>query len=305
MDVNVDSDRTICGWRVRSALPLPELASWDGDDREPDIEIQLASVPAELPGAVHRGPFLQIAANGTCQFEVAAVARYLITAGRTIIVDQRPRGDAAAVRLFLLGTVFALLCHQRMVLPIHASCVSIDGTAVAFAGDTMAGKSVLAAMLIREGHTLLADDVCVVDWRDDGAAVVLSGAPRLLLWRQALLELNVAFEPGVRARAELEKYVVAVPGNPGPLPLGAVYELEIGRPPSPPVPISDVSRPRDAHSILHCALLGQQLRSARAVQDHVARLTAAAPRYSLAMGGSVRDAAAAAQFVIRHRALPA
>ena len=33
------ADYVLCGWRVRSALPLPEVAPWRGDDRPPDVTI--------------------------------------------------------------------------------------------------------------------------------------------------------------------------------------------------------------------------------------------------------------------------
>ena len=283
-------------------LALPDLVPWVGSDRAPDIHIRLGAVPGRLGDVVHGNAFLQIAGDGTCRFEVPAVARYLISAGRHIVVEPQPNGDAASVRLFLLGTVFALLCHQRGVLPVHASCMAIDGKAVAFLGEAAMGKSVLAAVLARDGHAILADDVSAVEWAADGTAMVLPGAPRLLLWRRALADLNIAFDSCPRARAGLEKYVLSGPGHPGALSLGVVYELDVSAPPSEPKPIPYATAIRNPHASIHCTLLARHLFGARGLLDAGARFAASAPRYSLAVGRNVAQTATAAQFVIRHLA---
>jgi hypothetical protein len=34
-------DRVLCGWRLRSDLPLPDFFPWVGDDRQPDVTVHL------------------------------------------------------------------------------------------------------------------------------------------------------------------------------------------------------------------------------------------------------------------------
>src|SRR5262245_16919533 len=38
-------DYALCGWRVRSAVELPEVMPWMGDDRAPDLVIRLGAAP--------------------------------------------------------------------------------------------------------------------------------------------------------------------------------------------------------------------------------------------------------------------
>ena len=41
-----EPDRQLCGWRVRTDVPLPELLPWTGDaGHPPDIQIRLGPLP--------------------------------------------------------------------------------------------------------------------------------------------------------------------------------------------------------------------------------------------------------------------
>ena len=51
------------------------------------------------------------------------------------------------IEIFLLGPVWATLCHQRRILPLHASAIATETGIIAFAGHPGAGKSTIAAML--------------------------------------------------------------------------------------------------------------------------------------------------------------
>jgi hypothetical protein len=219
-------DRWLCGWRVSSEIPLPELLPWTGDDRAPDIRIAWGEIPERLADPVHAGPLYQVGRDGLCRFEIAAVAAYLIHDGCEIIV--RPKDDAPApdIRAFLLGTAFGTLCHQRGVLPLHASCVAIDGEAVAIAGPSGVGKSTMAAALADLGHKALADDVTVVDL-SSGVPMVLPSFPRIKLWRDALDALGRSIDGLERGRLRLEKFVVPL-GDAfatDPVPLAGIYHL--------------------------------------------------------------------------------
>lgn len=224
-------DRMLCGWRVASALPLPDVVPWTGDDRAPDLVIDLGPVPERLPDLTVDRPLLQIAGDGTCRFAMPGVAAYLIDpGGARVMVDPAPGASLSEVRLFLLGTVFAVLCYRRGLLPLHASCVRIGDAAVAFAGPSGIGKSTLAGAFAQRGHTVLADDVTVVEpFAPDGPRV-LPTFPRLKLWRDAIDRMNLPVDGLERTRPVLEKYNLPVPEAfcAEPSPLACVVHLEFG-----------------------------------------------------------------------------
>ena len=88
--------------------------------------------------------------------------------------------------MFLLGSAFALLLHQRGLLALHGNSVVIDGHAYVFVGPSGSGKSTLAAWFHDRGYQLIADDVSVVAFSSTGEAEVRPGLPRFRLWHDAI-----------------------------------------------------------------------------------------------------------------------
>ena len=173
-------DYSVFGLAIQSEIALPELLPSDrGGDA--DVVISVGSVPE-----------VEVARSGISAFDgalvlaVPGVARYLIADGRSITVDARPDVPGRNIRLFLLGSAFGALLHQRGLLPLHANAVEVNGRAVAFMGESGAGKSTLAAWFHDNGHRIIADDVCVVGFDASGKPYAAPGLPRLRLWTEAL-----------------------------------------------------------------------------------------------------------------------
>lgn len=251
-------DRWLCGWRVASGLPLPELLPWTGEERAPDLTIRLGPVPERLADPRVELPRLQVAADGACRIAVPGVAAYLVAPdGTGVTIAPAPEATVADIRLFLLGTVFAALCYRRGLVPLHASCVRVGDRAVALAGASGIGKSTLAAALLRRGHAVLTDDVTVVDTTRPGGPLVLPTFPRLRLWRDAMARLDFPTEGAERSRAA-EKFHQPLRGDfcARPLPLAAVFHLE-------PAVGGDSRAPRRLTGAEGLARLGRDLYRAR------------------------------------------
>ena len=220
------SDYNVFGLRVRSSVPLPELfpASGPGD---PDVLVESGTIdePEHAPGLA--------AATTGLLLTVPQVGRYLISSGRSIRTEPMNGVDPRNLRLFLLGSAFGLLLHQRGLLPLHANAIEIDGSAVAFMGASGAGKSTLAAWFHDRGYRVLADDVCAVTI-DDGQPFALGGLPRLRLWLDALEASGRSAEDltrsamldDIRDKFDLPLHFERAP--PARLPLAALYLLDRG-----------------------------------------------------------------------------
>lgn len=226
------TDGYLCGWRIHSELDLPELALWRGDDRAPDVVIRLGDVPKRLDDLVEDGPFLQIDRRGVCLLRLDNVAAYLVPSAGEVIVAPRRGAAEVEIRVFLLSSVLGLLSHKRGLLPLRASCIAIDGKAVAFCGPSGAGKSTVAAQFALRGHALLADDVCVIDAHAAGGPRVLPGSPRLKLWRDTLDGLGIACDRLERNRPDQNKfhYICAKSFASAPVPLGGIFVLRAAAP---------------------------------------------------------------------------
>lgn len=169
------ADYSVFGLRVRSEVALPELLGAEGE-APADVTIEVGEIEErELQGT--RGEFM---------LTIPEVGRYRISRGSHITIDPEPNVPERNVRVFLLGSAFGALLHQRGLLPLHANAVEIDGQAIAFMGASGGGKSTLAAWFHDHGYRVLADDVCVVRFDERGNPSVAPGLPRLRLWKDAL-----------------------------------------------------------------------------------------------------------------------
>jgi hypothetical protein len=197
-------DYTLCGWRLRSALELPELAPWTGDDRDPELVFELGEVPAEID-ATFQTPVVQANAAGTIRFAIDGVADYLVEDGDRIVIAPHLPADSPDIRLFLLGTGLGFLCHQRGLLPIHAAAIDVDGRAVMIAGASGAGKSTLAAAFMRRGFRILSDDVAPLTI-DRAEPVILPSLKRIRLWHDSAQQAAWPVDMLEPCREDLAKF---------------------------------------------------------------------------------------------------
>lgn len=209
------SPRALFGLAVQSDLPLPGLPSAEGG--APLVVVRYGSIPRQEGYSLATD-------GGGLSLQVPDVGRFLISGGDSIVIDPAPGAGERELRVYLLGSAFGALLHQRGLLPLHANCVEIAGRAVAFLGRSGAGKSTLAHWFQRNGHAVLADDVSAIDLA--GPPLALPGVPRLRLWQDALEAAGLDRNVYPRSFAGQDKFDVPAAARRGqPLPLGACYLL--------------------------------------------------------------------------------
>jgi hypothetical protein len=74
---------------------------------------------------------------------------------------------------YLLGQVLSFALVKKGIEPLHATAVVVNGQAVGFLGKAGQGKSTLAAAFLAAGHTLLTDDLLVLQQTE----TCVSGCP--------------------------------------------------------------------------------------------------------------------------------
>jgi len=212
------------GLRIRSDFPLTELLT--SSETAADVEIEEAPVPAELSGATDIGVRYQ-AAPGRLLLVVDDIARFLISDGRRIAVEPFPGADPEVVRLFLYGSAFAALMHQRGDLVLHGSAIAVGEFSVAFLGPSGVGKSTLSMACQQRGYPVLTDDVCALRPDASGQLVLHPGLPHMKLWLDSLKQFDLAPDGLRRIRQELEKRAVPLGKSffTIPIPLRKIYVL--------------------------------------------------------------------------------
>ena len=203
---------SVYGLTVESALELPELIPTRC--RQPNVQICFGQVPETLSDPIGRADWC-MASRSEFIFSAEGVARYHVAGGGRITIERRvgPKSAAPAsdIRLWLLGTAFGALLHQRGLLPLHVSAVKSPNGVWAFAGDSGEGKSTLAGFLHgRFGWDLVSDDVSVIDLQGD-RPLIRSGPRKLKLWEDALRHLGYDGRSAVRDLSSNQKFQLYLP----------------------------------------------------------------------------------------------
>lgn len=289
------------GLGIKSTLPLPEFLA---KNAKCDVTIRWENfaykpqdyVPLEV---VDKPAYIKITAAEAIIF-VKDVGVFLVHGGQEVVVIPAPGVDDRLIRLYIVGTVMAVLLYQRGLLVLHGSVVDINGDAVVFLGHSGAGKSSTAAALHMCGHKIIADDVAAINL-DTDPATVFPGFPQIKLSSEAAVSLGYDIEPLLlHPQEEKRGYRITQRFSPEPLLLKRIYVLaedaalgiEPIRPQEAVIELVRHSRPTTlfhsggAPHFLQCASLAKKLtiyrlkrpRSllllpnlAKLVEEHVAR----------------------------------
>ena len=214
------------GLTIESEFSVSNLACGYG---EPQVIVRLGRV--EKPHCAADAFRASVISPGEFRLYWRGVGTYLIRQGREIFIEPEPGTEEALIQLYLLGPAMAYLLHQRELLVLHASVVSINGFVVGFLGEKGWGKSTTAAALNAKGHALVADDLLAILPDDDGIPMVQPGPAHFKLWPEAAAA-SFGDDPAALARlhSQIEKRarVANTAFLDEPLPLRHLYILDRG-----------------------------------------------------------------------------
>jgi len=176
------------GLKLKSALELPELVSYDGTDF--DVEIKLENLA--------RSPLTNLESYWFCcdlnpeglWLYWQGIGTMLVSQGKKISLQPIKDVDIARMRLFILGAALGAILHQREYIVLHASAVAIDASAVVFTAPKGEGKSTMTGTLYARGHQFIADDVVAIDFSNPQRPMVFPAFPQLKLWPDSATQIG-------------------------------------------------------------------------------------------------------------------
>ncbi len=212
---------------IHSEIPLPELILSDDNivGRSPDVIIHLRKLSPREHSAIDGGnSFLGDSFLGELK-----VGKFFVQNGRQIVIEPVPGIEEAVIRSVILGPSLSVLLRQRRFLVLHASCVRLENTAVAFLGHSRWGKSTLAEAFHTKGYNILTDDLMAVKM-DVEQPIVFPGFPQIKLWSDAATSVGHTPKNLPLQHSMTEKLVHRFTEGfcQKPLPLKRLYVLDKG-----------------------------------------------------------------------------
>ncbi len=161
----------------------------------------------------------------------------------------KPDTPERIAELLVLGPGLAGVLSARAPV-LHGTTVRLPGedADTVVLGPSGAGKSTLSAAMLQQGARLVADDLAVLDRRDDALSVRI-GPPQIKLWADAASALGIQLEGQPRVHPDHDKHRVTVGSvgseTPGRCPVGRLVYVQRG----PELSLTPVP-PAEARTIL-------------------------------------------------------
>jgi hypothetical protein len=199
-------DYVLCGWHTRSDLPLTAVPTKLQAGENVDVRIEIAQGASPL--AAYTKPYVFEHSAAQSLIKIGEIAEFEVSEGRRIRVWLAPGAARKDAEIFLLGPAWASLCHQRGLLPLHASAIRTGQGLVAFSGHSGAGKSTTAAAMVASGYELVTDDVLPISLNQDASPGAWPYLRRMKLCSEPIAQLSLSPVEVVSTRIDREKQFV-------------------------------------------------------------------------------------------------
>ena len=218
------------GLTIASELPLPGLPTASGT---PEVQIRRGAVPERNgDAAIRYGERCQINGQEWLVRLKALPFAGLIRDGNLVQFEADPAQDEVS-SLHVLGSCTGALLFQRGLVPLHGNTVAGAAGAAMIVGRVGTGKSATTFALLQRCYRLVADDISAVSFETHEPRV-MSGFPRLKLWKATLEHFGRDHRDLSRLRPGVDKFYYPVDGRfcTEPQKLNAIYILQPGASPA-------------------------------------------------------------------------
>ena len=191
-----------------------------------DVEIQIISTKKIIDNPSYSNHYVSLNQHEFL-LDLTGVGYFYVSNGNRI--EIMPYADASqnVLELYLNGSVYGAVLHQRKTLPLHGSCFNFQDVGVMICGESGVGKSSLTASFCLNGADFLTDDVTPVVFQSDKPHI-WAISDRIKLWSDSLQQLNQQEEGLTQIVPEWGKFYFPMESDKGGLfSLDQVFILAI------------------------------------------------------------------------------
>ncbi len=158
---------------------------------------------------------------------VEGVAYYYASNGTYIEVTPYKNYNLHSLELYLNGSIYGAILHQRLILPFHGSCFHYNDCGIMVCGESGAGKSSTTAAFSFKGADFLTDDVTPIVFTNNKPQI-WAISDRIKLWDDSLVQLKKNKNGLYKIGPETPKYYFPMQSDKGNLhTLHQIFLLEI------------------------------------------------------------------------------
>ena len=214
------------GLIIESELAFDELLPCDIEIT--DLVIKAGKVPETFEDIVINAPYLKISRDKYWS-DIKDVAKFYVQKGELILLEPYEKASFEEIKLYVLGSCMGAVLYQRRILPLHGSCVIINGKGILLTGEPGVGKSTVAAVLYKKGYKILTDDVTAVVLDEHKVPMAYPSFPSQKLWEDAIERVGIKEEKKVLNRISKDLYKYSVKSDlhfeDNPIPIKVVIEI--------------------------------------------------------------------------------
>lgn len=169
-----------------------------------DVKIEISDSKKEVETPLYDGGFFKL---NQIEFSmnVDGVGSLYASGGNYISLVLNPKASIETIELYLNGSTYGAILHQRKIMPMHGSCFVYNNKGIMLCGDSGAGKSSLTASFVLEGNEFLTDDVTPILTLNN-KPFIWTMSDRIKLWEDSLKQLNQNIEDLHKINPKTEKF---------------------------------------------------------------------------------------------------
>ena len=170
----------------------------------PDVKIEITQIKKEVETPLYDDGFCKLNQN-EFSMDVEDVGSFYASGGNYIALVLNPKATQATIELYLNGSTYGAILHQRKIMPMHGSCFVYNNKGIMLCGDSGAGKSSLTTAFVLEENAFLTDDVTPI-LISENKPFIWTMSDRVKLWEDSLKQLSQNKEGLHKIAPETEKF---------------------------------------------------------------------------------------------------